>query len=99
VGDNLTNPLLIVEVRSESTEDCDRGSKFHQYRQIPSFQEYLTVWQTGTQIDHSVRQPDGSWLLREVGPQNIAVTLKSLCIELALTDIYEKVSFNNGVIS
>ena len=50
-GDILTNPLFIVEVLSESTKDYDRGGKFHQYMHIPSLQEYLTVSQTGMQID------------------------------------------------
>ena len=41
--DALTNPALIVEVLSPSTEAYDRGDKFTRYKSIPSFGEYLLV--------------------------------------------------------
>jgi Uma2 family endonuclease len=91
--DILTNPVVIIEVLSESTKDYDRAGKFHEYRRIPSFQEYLTVSQTEMLVDHSVRQPDGSWLLREVAPPTSSLSLTSLGIELPLAAIYEKVIF------
>ncbi len=36
VDNTLTNPVLIAEVLSESTEAYDRGKKFAAYRQIES---------------------------------------------------------------
>lgn len=92
-ADVLTNPILIVEVLSESTKDYDRGGKFHQYMRIPTFKEYLTVSQTEMLVDHSIRQPDGSWLLREIGPDNGVVPVSSLGIDLTFTDIYEEITF------
>jgi Uma2 family endonuclease len=44
-SDTLLNPILLIEVLSESTKDYDRGSKFEQYRRIPSLKEYLTIAQ------------------------------------------------------
>src|SRR6266540_385371 len=41
--DLLKNPVLIVEVVSESTRDYDRGAKFNFYKQIPTLKEYLLV--------------------------------------------------------
>jgi Uma2 family endonuclease len=35
--DMITNPLLIVEILSKSTGKYDRGTKFDEYRTIPSF--------------------------------------------------------------
>lgn len=43
--DCLVNPILIIEVLSESTEKYDRGEKFRQYKSIASFREYLLVSQ------------------------------------------------------
>ena len=37
--DALTNPMLIAEVLSPSTEAFDRGDKFTRYQSIPSFCE------------------------------------------------------------
>jgi Uma2 family endonuclease len=61
--DTLLNPQAIFEVLSESTEDYDRGTKFKNYRSIPSLNDYVS--QDEVLIEHFVRQPDGSWLLRE----------------------------------
>ncbi len=43
--DMITNPTLIVEVLSDSTEAYDRGKKFAHYRTLPSFAEYVLVSQ------------------------------------------------------
>ena len=41
----LTNPVVLVEVLSDSTEGYDREEKFSHYRRIPSLREYLLVSQ------------------------------------------------------
>jgi Uma2 family endonuclease len=90
-GDALTNPSLVIEVLSESTKDYDRGGKLHHYMRIASLKEYLTVSQSEMLVDYSVRQTDGGWLLREIGPESGVVPISSLEIELHFADIYEKV--------
>jgi Uma2 family endonuclease len=93
-GDVLTNPVLIIEVLSESTKDYDRGGKFHQYMRIPSLQEYLTVSQTEMMIDRSVRQGLDSWLIRKFTPANGTVPIECLGVELDFTDVYDKIEFD-----
>lgn len=44
--DTLLNPVLIVEVLSESTERHDRGAKFTHYRSLASLREYWLISQT-----------------------------------------------------
>ena len=36
-NDTLLNPVLIIEVLSDSTKDYDRGQKFENYRTLTSF--------------------------------------------------------------
>ena len=48
--DCLSNPVLIVEVLSESTEKWDRGAKFGHYRRLPSLREVLFVSQSEARI-------------------------------------------------
>jgi Uma2 family endonuclease len=91
--DILTNPVLIVEVLSEATKDYDLGRKFHQYMHIPSLQEYLTVSQTEMLIHQHVRQPDNSWLIRELVPSNGKVPVQCLKVELDFADVYAQVEF------
>src|SRR5262245_61639053 len=63
--DMLTNPALIIEVLSPSTEAYDRGDKFTHYKSIPSFREYLLVAQHRPHITQFVKRDGGEWLHRE----------------------------------
>lgn len=40
---NVTNPRVLVEVTSDSTEDYDRGEKLTHYQQIPSLDAVVIV--------------------------------------------------------
>jgi Uma2 family endonuclease len=50
-GEAITNPCVLVEVLSDSTERDDRGWKFRDYRTISSFDEYVLVAQTARRIE------------------------------------------------
>src|SRR5215211_3382177 len=54
--DTLLNPLVIIEVLSESTEAYDRGRKFEHYQYIESLTEYLLVSQEPYRVEQYVRQ-------------------------------------------
>jgi Uma2 family endonuclease len=47
----LVNPVLLVEVLSESTADYDRGAKFRYYSKIPSLREYVLVEQNSLTVE------------------------------------------------
>jgi Uma2 family endonuclease len=92
-ADVLTNPVLLIEVLSPSTEDYDRGRKFAHYRQIPSLREYLVVSQDEAKIEQHQRTENNLWLLREVTGIDQTLHLTSLNLDLALSDVYAKVTF------
>ncbi|MDE3091871.1 MAG: Uma2 family endonuclease, partial [Chloroflexota bacterium] len=54
--DTVTNPIVIVEVWSDSTKAYDRGEKFAMYRQIPTLQEYVMIDQTKPYGEHFRRE-------------------------------------------
>jgi Uma2 family endonuclease len=83
----ITNPVLLVEVLSDSTEDYDREEKFSHYRRIPSLREYLLVSQHERRVTHLSRNDDGSWTLRDLPPTAI-VRLPSIGCELSLDEVY-----------
>lgn len=91
--DTLLNPLLIIEVLSESTKDYDRGGKFTQYRKIPSFAEYVLVAQDECHVEHFVKQAQGGWLLSETNRLEDTFILSSIECRLPLSDVYEKIRF------
>ena len=61
----ITNPVLIVEVLSVTTEKGDRGNKWMHYQRIPSLQEYVLVSQE-PRIEIFRRTPSGTWEYFEV---------------------------------
>jgi Uma2 family endonuclease len=93
--DVLLNPNVIIEVLSPSTESFDRGDKFHHYRSIPSFQEYLLISRDMMRVEQFTRNADNSWQLRAYLEPHEVVTLASIDCTLLLEDINEKVIFGD----
>jgi len=89
--DTLTNPTIIIEVLSPSTETYDRGKKSQYYRTIPSLQEYLLVAQDAQHIEHFVRYSAHQWLFSEVTKERGSVHIASIDCALLLEDVYDKV--------
>ncbi len=90
--DLLLNPVVIVEVLSESTEGYDRGKKFEHYQQIESLTEYLLVAQEPYRIERYVRQTAAQWLYTEAHQAEDVVKLETIDCALALKDVYAKVA-------
>lgn len=64
-GNTITNPVLIVEVLSPSTEEEDRGNKWQHYQLIPSLEEYVLVSQSHARVEHYRRAGSGAWEYRD----------------------------------
>ena len=94
--DTLLNPVLIVEVLSDSTEAYDRGRKFEHYRKLDSLVEYVLIAQNRPHIESYRRQADQQWLLREYSELDGTLRLLSIDCDLALAEIYEKVELLEG---
>ena len=92
-GDVLLNPVVLVEVLSDSTEAYDRGKKFEHYRTIPSLKHYVLVAQDRHSIDCFSRTPNGSWLLTSCQSLNENVELEAIDCQLAAAEVYDKVVF------
>ena len=96
-NDTLTNPTIIFEVLSPSTESFDRGGKFGHYQSLPSLREYVLVSQDRMRIEHFVRQPQADqWLLTVIEGIDADLVLPTIEIRLSLAEIYAKVSFEES---
>lgn len=91
--DALENPVLVVEVLSKSSADYDRGTKFEEYKSIPSFREYLLIEQARVRVVHRTKLEDGGWIERVYESLEDAVGLPSLDVELPVSALYEGVTF------
>jgi len=83
----VTNPVLLVEVTSPSTESYDRGEKLRHYQLIPSVREVLFVSHRGPGLTLHRRQDDDTWLTLTAGPGE-SLELVALAARLAVDDVY-----------
>jgi Uma2 family endonuclease len=90
-SETISNPIVIVEVLSDSTRNYDRGEKFDLYRSIPALRHYVLIEQASYQVEHRYLLPDGLWSheIRE-SPDQI-VQLSQPRIDLQVAQIYEGV--------
>lgn len=94
--DCFENPIVIVEVLSESTQAYDRGEKFEHYKRIPSLREYVLAWQTRPRVEVFRRQPDGAWTASVFDGEDSAVSLESIGVALRVGDIYAGIELTGG---
>jgi Uma2 family endonuclease len=83
----ITNPVVLVEVLSDSTEKYDREDKRAHYRLIPSLCDYLLLSQHERRIEHYHRNEDGTWTLRDVR-EGGRVELTSIGCALSVDAVY-----------
>jgi Uma2 family endonuclease len=98
-NDTITNPRLIVEVLSKSTERYDRGDKFAHYRGIPSLIEYVLVSHREPRIERYVRDPKPGWLMTEACGLGAAILLETIGCQLGLADVYRDVKLPSSASS
>ncbi len=91
--DTLLNPVVVVEILSESTESYDRGRKFEQYRRVETLREYILISQPRPYVERFVKHGDGFWQLSESNGPEAVLVLESLDVAIPLAAIYEKVKF------
>ena len=87
-ADSITNPVLVAEVLSDSTEAYDRGAKFRLYQQLPAFREYLLIDQHRPVVTVFYRREDKIWEMREVMGLDQSIPLQSLDANIQMADLY-----------
>jgi len=92
--DAITNPTLIVEVLSDSTEAYDRGEKFKKYQSLPSFMEYVLISQYKPMVEVFYRESNSNiWQINYYEGLEATFKLQSLSIEITMEALYERVVF------
>jgi Uma2 family endonuclease len=91
MNDVLLNPTVIIEVLSKTTQDWDRGSKFEYCRRIETLTDYILVSQDKCLVEHRERQSPTLWTMHYVEGMDKSIHLKSISVDLTLSDIYEHV--------
>jgi Uma2 family endonuclease len=91
--DTITNPTMIVEVLSDSTEAYDRSGKFAAYRTLPTFQEYVLIDQYSLHVEQYFRTEPNKWIFSEYDGEAALLKLSAVPFEISLADLYDKVEF------
>ncbi len=89
--DTLTNPILLAEILSPSTEAYDRGRKAVMYQSIPSLQELLFIAQDTYKVELLRRESDGTWSRTEAAGLEASIELRSIGYTLPLRGLYKRV--------
>ncbi len=92
-SDTLLNPILVLEILSQSTREYDEIGKFEHYRSIQSLQEYVLVDQYRPLIKQYSRTPDNQWNNIETTSMDAAVSFRSIDCTLLMKDVYHKITF------
>jgi len=84
---HVTNPCVIVEVLSPSTEAYDRGEKREHYQQIASLREYVLVAQDHREVGVYGRVTGGGWR-HSVHRMGQIVELPSIGVRFTVDELY-----------
>jgi Uma2 family endonuclease len=88
-----TNPVILIEVTSRSTEDYDRGEKLSHYKQLPSLRAVLFVSHRTSRVT-LVERSSAGWDEREFRAGE-TVTITEPTLSLAIDELYQGISLED----
>jgi Uma2 family endonuclease len=90
----ITDPILIVEILSPSTERHDRRIKVPAYRTIDTVSEILLI-DSESAYAEILRREDDRWITEVVRGQDAILRLSSVGLQIAMADLYEGVDIDS----
>ena len=89
-GSMLTNPIVVIEVLSPTTEKRDRGAKFKAYQALPSVQEYMLIGSEYKAIE--VHRREGNFWRQYHYQEGDLVELASIGVSFPFDDVYRRIN-------
>lgn len=83
----IANPVLVIEVLSDSTEAYDRGTKNFEYRAFPSVKEIVFISQKKQAIEVHRRNADGQFVIQDYGTGS-TIEFISVGVKIAISELY-----------
>jgi Uma2 family endonuclease len=87
--DTATEPIVIIEILSESTRGYDRISKFQLYRDIPALREYILIDSESIHIEAFRINSNNHWELEEYKTISGELVIPSVQVNVPIAFIYE----------
>jgi len=91
----ISDPFLIIEILSPSTERHDRRVKLPAYRQIETVQEILLV-ASDERYAELHRRAGAQWLTEILRCGEAVLSLATVPIEIRLSDLYGGIALEGG---
>jgi len=91
----VTNPILVAEVVSDSSEKYDKITENEYYRSLSSLVYYLIIDQSRVHIQLYTLQDKG-WLLQEFTRREQSIILDVIDVTLSVDEIYLDVEFDDN---
>jgi Uma2 family endonuclease len=85
-----SQPIVIVEVTSPTTERVDHHEKMLAYRQVESLREHVLVSQDQIRVE-AHRRNRGDWKAEMLTRPDDVLTLESVGLSISIADIYRNV--------
>ncbi|WP_373478382.1 Uma2 family endonuclease [Geminocystis sp.] len=92
----VTNPKIIIEILSSSTQHYDRNNKFRFYRSLPTLQEYILISQSSYYLEQFVKQDDQQWLFKATEGEDNHLCLKTVDYSISFTNLYHRIKFDTS---
>jgi Uma2 family endonuclease len=86
-ANTITNPVLVIEVLSDSTAAYDRGEKLAHYQRIESLREVLLVAHDSRRLELWRKDEAGRWVLL-VAQAGDRLTLRSVPATLEVDELF-----------
>ena len=83
----IANPVLVIEVLSDSTEAYDRGTKNFEYRAFPSVKEIVFISQKKQVIEVHRRNADGQFVIQDYGAGS-TIEFASVGVKIPISELY-----------
>lgn len=84
--DAITNPRVLVEVLSDTTEASDRGDKWAHYQRLDSLQEYVLISQHTPRVE-VFRRTEHGWSYETLS-EGSRLALRSIDVTIDLVELY-----------
>ena len=91
--DVLLNPVIVVEVLSDSTRFRDKTEKLETYLTMESVRECLLIEQNKMRVEQYIKQTPRQWLLRIFESTDETIALDAIGCTLSLAEVYAQVEF------
>jgi Uma2 family endonuclease len=90
----ITNPTMVVEILSPSTEIRDRNEKFRCYESMPGPREIVLISQETARVESYVRDGPDRWVLRTWRTLGDVAEFPSIGVSVSLREIYRGISWD-----